>query len=82
MLSNKVQSEEVPTTPYDSSVLYRKMREEWESLQNNPSALDDQIKNQLEMLEQINNNAFNEKGKEGQTNASEIGKLMQAMMRS
>jgi len=33
------------------------------------------------MLEQINNYAFNEKGVETETNQTEIGKLMQAMMK-
>ena len=34
------------------------MKQEWETLQQNPTAVDDQIKAQLEILEQINNSAF------------------------
>lgn len=80
MLNKVVNEDDLPKTPYDSSELYRKMREEWASLQNNPSTVDDQIRSQLEMLEQINNNAFNEVAS-GATNPNEIGKMMQVMMK-
>lgn len=71
-----------------------RMKAEWETLQNNPSDVDDKIKAQLDMLEQINNNAFNEEniaspsslekvdaGASQNSNPSEIGKIMQDMMR-
>jgi len=48
---NAATEEELPKNHYDSSELFLKMRQEWESLQNNPSAVDDQIKAQLKMLE-------------------------------
>jgi hypothetical protein len=38
---NVATEEELPKNHYDSSELFLKMRQEWESLQNNPSAVDD-----------------------------------------
>ena len=61
------------------------MKAEWEALQNNPSAVDEQIRAQLDMLESINNNAFEAEatGVDGEKkiNPSEIGKMMQDMMK-
>ena len=36
---------------YEKSELFQKMKAEWEALQHDPSAVDDQIKSQLDMLE-------------------------------
>ena len=70
---------------FDSSELFKKMKQEWEQLQQNPSSVDDQIKAQLDMLQQINNNAFDEAniGPDGQeiTNPTEIGRIMQEMLK-
>lgn len=74
-----------------------RMKAEWETLQNNPSDVDDKIKAQLDILEQINNNAFNQElmssantleeveagaSQKDNSNPSEIGKMMQKMMRN
>ena len=63
------------------------MKSEWEALQNDPSQVDEKIRAQLEMLEQINNNAFvsektGEAGEELKTNPTEIGRIMKDMMRN
>ena len=50
--------EEKNAAKLDDSELFKKMREEWESLQKGQSSIDDQIKMQLDMLDQINKKAF------------------------
>ena len=69
------------------------MKAEWEALQQDPNSVDEQIKTQLDMLEQINKNAFNKtdvakdlglntsEAAAENTNATEIGKAMQEAMR-
>jgi len=66
---------------FDSSKLFLKMKQEWRQLQENPSSLDAQIQAQLEMLDTINNSAFNE-GINGEAvaNQEEIGKMMHEML--
>ena len=69
----------------EQSEQFIKMRAEWEALQKSPSDVDDQIRAQLAMLEQINNNAFGGAaagdGEAGpQTNSAQIGKMVQEMM--
>ena len=69
----------------EQSEQFMKMRAEWEALQKSPSDVDDQIRAQLAMLEQINNNAFGGAaagdGEAGpQTNSAQIGKMVQEMM--
>ena len=80
---NKATEEEIPkATEFDSSKLFKRMKAEWEALQHNPSSVDDKIKAQLEMLEQINNSAFDkETGEARKVEPSELGKMMQNMMK-
>ena len=42
----------------EKSELFQKMKAEWQALQQDPSSVDHEIRNQLEMLEQINKSAF------------------------
>lgn len=63
----------------ENNKLYKKMKAEWEELKSAQSSVDDKIRTQLDMLDQINNSTLADLSAEASSGA--LQQQMRALMR-